>query len=293
MFRDFSKLYMGPLHVKVTLYKHFGRKVSYLDGSKRFYNVNSGNIKSNQFERGVVLSANDKKGYVFEQVVAARSSDRFTDGNLGVGKEELYMAARHPVQNGEYITIGRQARNREYIFNDVNEFVLADGGEQTEVGKDVTNGVQTNWEVVNQREDDDMKLEKLLRKRNIKKDIVTITKEAKLELKKIVEDNDKQKKNSNYVLKLFFITKGCNGLTHSFTFVHRNDIHKNDEIIYDYDDSGKQNVLLVIDNKCILYVINTTLDYYKDDLTEKFIFTNPNIASVCPCGTSFHFSKRT
>ncbi|SBS82895.1 iron-sulfur assembly protein, putative [Plasmodium ovale] len=291
MFRAFSKLYMGPIHVDVTVYKHFGRKVSYLNGSKRFYNVNSGSIKSNQFERGVV-SANDKKGCVFEQVVAGRSSDRLTDCNLGVGKEEVYMTSRKPVQNEEYINIGRHARNREYIFNEVNEFVLATGDEQIEVVQDVTNDVQANWEVVNQREDDDMKLEKLLRKRNIKKDIVTITKEAKFELKKIIENNDKQNENSNYVLKLFFITKGCNGLTHSFTFVHRNDIHKNDEVIYDYDDSGKQNVLLVIDNKCILYVINTTLDYYKDDLTEKFIFTNPNIASVCPCGTSFHFSKR-
>ncbi|SPJ08650.1 iron-sulfur assembly protein, putative [Plasmodium sp. DRC-Itaito] len=94
--------------------------------------------------------------------------------------------------------------------------------------------------------------------------------------------------NNKSILKLFFITKGCNGLTHSFKIISKNDIHKEDEIIYD----NQNNILLVIDKNCILYVINTTLDYYKDDLTEKFIFKNPNITSICPCGTSFHFSKK-
>ncbi|GAW80599.1 iron-sulfur assembly protein [Plasmodium gonderi] len=142
------------------------------------------------------------------------------------------------------------------------------------------------------KEDEEAKLEKLLKKRqSIKKDIVTITEKAKDEIKKLVKEyHKKQNNNTNYILKLFYIIKGCNGLTHSFNFVHQNDLHVNDEIIY--ENKNREKILLAIDSKCILYVINTTLDYYKDDLTEKFIFINPNVTSVCPCGTSFHFNRK-
>lgn len=150
--------------------------------------------------------------------------------------------------------------------------------------------MKNNNELCNEdKSDNELKLEKLLKKRNIKKDIIKITEKAKYEIKKIIETNNKQNKNNNYVLKLYFIAKGCNGLTHSFNFINKNDIKENDEIIYDNDNIEKKNILLVIDSNCIIYVINTILDYYKDDLTENFIFTNPNITSICPCGTSFHF----
>lgn len=153
-----------------------------------------------------------------------------------------------------------------------------------------------------EKEDEEDKLKILLNKRiekkRKKKNIIEITKEAKEEIKKrILNFHQEQEKNKDHVLKLFFITKGCNGLTHALKFVHKNTIDKDDEIIYDDNEDNKatthsRNILLVVDSKCVLYVINTVLDYFKDDLSEKFIFTNPNITSICPCGTSFHFSKK-
>ncbi|ETW38627.1 hypothetical protein PFTANZ_00674 [Plasmodium falciparum Tanzania (2000708)] len=242
-------------------------------------------------------------------------------------KQERFM-----FNNKKYI------KRKEYILNDLNEFIsiiphpeinneITNNSNQKKNKDNKQNVLSTNQQIItnynlnhkenvtsnlnfNNKEEDEKKLDKLLKKRNIKKrDIVTITEEAKEELKKIISINKKEN-NNNYnnmnticsdnhndmnticndknILKLFFITKGCNGLTHSFNFISKKDIHKEDEIIYD----DQNNILLVIDKNCILYVINTTLDYYKDDLTEKFIFKNPNITSICPCGTSFHFSKK-
>ncbi|SOV74027.1 iron-sulfur assembly protein, putative [Plasmodium sp. gorilla clade G3] len=256
-------------------------------------------------------------------------------------------------------------KRKEYILNDINEFISIipnpeinneiientnQNNKNQKKNKDnKQNILSTNQHIITKcnlnnqenvtssvkfhnKEEDEIKLDNLLKKRNMKKrNIVNITDQAKEELKKIIsinqkennnnnDDNNKNYKNNNdeinknyknnnddsnkncknnnddsnkncknkNILKLFFITKGCNGLTHSFNFIAKTDIHKEDEIIYD----DQNNILLVIDKNCILYVINTTLDYYKDDLTEKFIFKNPNITSICPCGTSFHFSKK-
>ncbi|SBS84577.1 iron-sulfur assembly protein, putative [Plasmodium malariae] len=238
--------------------------------------------------------------------------------NVNSNKNEIFenlqkkkIVNEEKSKNKFFTTNGKHVKNMEYILNEFNEFVSIDqyekrrekqntmkcmegGTKKSEAKREEKNKEKLNHKKdktnVSEEEDDESKLDKLLKKRNVKKDIVTITDKAKYEIKKIIEDNNKENKNENYVLKLFFITKGCNGLTHSFNFINKDDIHKNDEIIY--DDTKKKNILLVIDSNCILYVINTTLDYYKDDLTEKFIFTNPNITSVCPCGTSFHFSKK-
>lgn len=200
-----------------------------------------------------------------------------------------------------------EKRGKEYLLNELNEFVSVDrrgeegGGtvkcstqnEDPNVSEEGSpSGHSGQWRhPVGGDHDEEIKLEKLLKKRQIiKKDIVTITEKAREEIKKLVKEyRSKEDKDTNYVLKLFYIIKGCNGLTNSFNFVHRDELHANDELIF--EDDCRESILLAIDRKCVLYVINTTLDYYRDDLTERFIFTNPNVTSVCPCGTSFHFNR--
>lgn len=192
------------------------------------------------------------------------------------------------------------ATTKEYVLNKSNEFeeVKTETSQQenkkiNEVEKTVSI-ISENKKNENKRKEDandieqsEEKLQRLLNKRKNKRNILTITEGAVKEIKKIIENHNKENKNSENVLKLFFITKGCNGLTYSLKFVTKNKILKNDEIIYD----DEKKILLVIDSSCVLFVINTKLDFYRDELTERFVFMNPNIASVCPCGTSFHFSK--
>ncbi|KYO02718.1 iron-sulfur assembly protein, putative [Plasmodium reichenowi] len=351
MFNNFSNMYMCTLAEKLCKFKK--NKFNNIHRNSNLYRYNNlynitlwklhfiQTISNNNFNSEIIK----KYGDVINKIKFIHTEKR--------NKQERFM-----FNNKKYI------KRKEYILNDLNEFIsiipnpeinneISNNSNQKKNEDNKQNILSTNQQIItkynlnhkenvtsnlnfNNKEEDEKKLDKLLKKRNVKKrDIVTITEEAREELKKIISIN-KMKNNNNYndmnnticndnhndmnnticndnhndmnnticndnhndmnntiyndknILKLFFITKGCNGLTHSFNFISKKDIHKEDEIIYD----DQNNILLVIDKNCILYVINTTLDYYKDDLTEKFIFKNPNITSICPCGTSFHFSKK-
>ncbi|VWU50840.1 iron-sulfur assembly protein, putative [Hepatocystis sp. ex Piliocolobus tephrosceles] len=264
----------------------------HINGTKRYYNKNIERyIKSYYCSHPYVLINNRKNEFLIN---VFNYKKRFS---TRLEKKEILINSEKKNKNGEYVLnelnefvfVGHSATKQEggsSYHSDPRHVIVAKQDDEVvgaEVGKNTVDGKH------NSNDNEELKLEKLLKKRNIKKDILTITEEAKTEIKKIIENNQKENKNNSHVLKLFFITKGCNGLTHSFNFIKKNDIQKNDEIIYDYDSKKQKYIFLVIDSKCILYVINTTLDHYKDDLTEKFIFKNPNVTSICPCGTSFHF----
>ncbi|VEV57769.1 iron-sulfur assembly protein, putative [Plasmodium vinckei vinckei] len=268
---------------------------------KQYYSIYIENIKNNHSGKYTYLPLNHKKNiYNISRNLKNLQYQKHFSFDSGIDKNGIVK----PFENGH-------AKIREYMLNNSNEFVPS-GIEKDKQFQNSKKYYMDNKEISNKTDEDnkkidkevknnnklcskdenesEIKLEQLLKKRNIKKDIIKITEKAKYEIKRIIEMNNKQNKNNNYVLKLYFIAKGCNGLTHSFNFINKNDIKENDKIIYDNDNNTeKKNILLVIDSNCILYVINTILDYYKDDLTENFIFTNPNITSICPCGTSFHF----
>ncbi|CRG99729.1 iron-sulfur assembly protein, putative [Plasmodium relictum] len=262
MYKNLSKSLKCNLNVKSFMFNNLNSYSFHWYKLKRFLH------KSIKTRKSLILNINNK--YEFFQKLEK------TNYKTKENKKEIS------------VTNIKNVKSKEYILNDLNEFVFNNDNnkEKEEEKKNKNENESKNNDLI--LSDDEIKLEKLLKKRNIKKSIITITEKAEKEIKKIIENNNKQNKNNNHVLKLYFITKGCNGLTHSFSFVDKDAISKKDEIIYD----DQKTILLVIDNKCVLYVINTVLDYYKDDLTEKFIFKNPNITSICPCGTSFHFSKK-
>ena len=72
---------------------------------------------------------------------------------------------------------------------------------------------------------------------------------------------------------------GCSGLTYKLSYDY--DEREGDKI---YDQHG---VRLFIDKKSVIYLIGTELDF-SDGLNGKgFVFSNPNAAKTCGCGTSF------
>ncbi|CRG94234.1 iron-sulfur assembly protein, putative [Plasmodium gallinaceum] len=258
MYKNLSKPFKCNLNVKLLIFNNLRNYFYHWNKLKRFLHKSS---KKNIFH---ILNIYNK----YELLQKLEKTSKNIEN-----KKEIFETNKNYVKS-------------KYTLNDLNKFVFVNENNKSKEEKiNKSESKNNKYPILN---DDEIKLEKLLKKRNIKKSIITITEEAKKEIKKIIENNNKENKNNNHVLKLYFITKGCNGLTHSFNFVDKNAINKDDEIIYD----DHKTILLVIDNKCVLYVINTILDYYKDDLTEKFIFKNPNITSICPCGTSFHFSKK-
>jgi iron-sulfur cluster assembly protein len=74
-------------------------------------------------------------------------------------------------------------------------------------------------------------------------------------------------------------TSGCSGLAYVLEFV--DDVDEGDQV---FEDRG---VKVIIDEKSLVYLDGTELDYGKEGLNEGFKFNNPNVTDECGCGESF------
>ena len=74
-------------------------------------------------------------------------------------------------------------------------------------------------------------------------------------------------------------TSGCSGMAYVLEFV--DDVNDDDVV---FEDRG---VKVIIDQKSMVYLDGTELDYGKEGLNEGFKFNNPNVKDECGCGESF------
>tara|TARA_E500000318_G_C3535586_1_gene202411 strand:- start:678 stop:989 length:312 start_codon:yes stop_codon:yes gene_type:complete len=87
---------------------------------------------------------------------------------------------------------------------------------------------------------------------------------------------DLRRKHNKEFVRLEVAAGGCAGFEYKWSF---DDVETKDDRIID-------DVLLV--HKMFeLYLMNTEIDYDKDDFGATFKFTNPSAQSSCGCGTSF------
>lgn len=74
-------------------------------------------------------------------------------------------------------------------------------------------------------------------------------------------------------------TTGCSGLAYVLEFV---DELASDDVVFEQDD-----LKVIVDQKSLVYIDGTELDYVKKGLNEGFEFNNPNVKDECGCGESF------
>ena len=74
-------------------------------------------------------------------------------------------------------------------------------------------------------------------------------------------------------------TSGCSGMAYVLEFV--DDLNEDDVV---FEDHG---VKVIVDQKSLVYLDGTQLDYGKEGLNEGFLFNNPNVKDECGCGESF------
>lgn len=74
-------------------------------------------------------------------------------------------------------------------------------------------------------------------------------------------------------------TSGCSGMAYVLEFV--DDLNDDDVV---FEDHG---VKVIVDEKSLVYLDGTELDYGKEGLNEGFKFNNPNVKNECGCGESF------
>ena len=107
-----------------------------------------------------------------------------------------------------------------------------------------------------------------------KSNILTLTPKAIERIRYLVNQSSSQ----DNILRVGIEKGGCAGLTYSMDYV--SEIKEGDEIV-DQDD-----IRVVIDQKAILYLLGTEMDYVEDKFSSGFKFNNPNEVSACGCGES-------
>lgn len=71
---------------------------------------------------------------------------------------------------------------------------------------------------------------------------------------------------------------GCAGM--SYTMDYAESQGPLDEVV---EDKG---VRILVDPKAVMFLVGTEMDFRREKLAQKFVFTNPNQTEACGCGES-------
>ena len=80
-------------------------------------------------------------------------------------------------------------------------------------------------------------------------------------------------------LRLGIKTHGCSGMAYVMEFA--DEVEEHDSVF------ATNGVALIIDQKSLVYLDGTEMDFTKEGLNEGFKFSNPNESGSCGCGESF------
>ena len=105
--------------------------------------------------------------------------------------------------------------------------------------------------------------------------MITVTETAAKKVKSLIEESG----FTTPYLRVSVRGGGCSGLAYDLSF--DTEKHSNDTLA---EDKG---VKILVDNKSLLYLFGTELEF-SDGLNGKgFQFINPNASRTCGCGESF------
>lgn len=89
-----------------------------------------------------------------------------------------------------------------------------------------------------------------------------------------------EKRGKGIGLRLGVRTTGCSGMAYVLEFA--DEVAANDHVFEDNE------ITVVVDDKSLVYLDGTELDFGKEGLNEGFQFKNPNVKDECGCGESFN-----
>ena len=104
--------------------------------------------------------------------------------------------------------------------------------------------------------------------------VVRLTDVAAARIRAIMEKSD-----GRYIgVRVGVKNGGCAGM--SYTMDYAESQTSLDEVI---EDKG---VRILIDPKAVMFLVGTEMDFKRDKLAERFVFSNPNQTEACGCGES-------
>jgi iron-sulfur cluster assembly protein len=85
-----------------------------------------------------------------------------------------------------------------------------------------------------------------------------------------------------FVLEAGVVGGGCSGFSYKLGFKEKSKIDLTKEKVINVE-----GVDVVINNRSLLYIGGTTIDFHEDMNNRGFVFNNPNSTGKCGCGSSF------
>ena len=104
--------------------------------------------------------------------------------------------------------------------------------------------------------------------------VIRLTEVAAERIHDIMEKSD----GRNIGVRVGVKNGGCAGM--SYTMDYAETQGPLDEVIED------RGVRILIDPKAVMFLVGTEMDFKRDKLATRFIFTNPNQTEACGCGES-------
>ncbi|BFZ64514.1 Iron-sulfur assembly protein 1 [Saitoella coloradoensis] len=87
----------------------------------------------------------------------------------------------------------------------------------------------------------------------------------------------------NTLVKVGVKNKGCAGMSYDLSYV---------TTPLPFDESvSVDGVTVLIDNKALMSIIGSEMDWVEDRLSARFVFRNPNVKDTCGCGESFSVGR--
>lgn len=109
---------------------------------------------------------------------------------------------------------------------------------------------------------------------------IMLTKKAISEIKRVMQDQGFS--TENFVLEAGVVGGGCSGFTYKLGFKEKSKVDDSKETITNIDELN-----VVVNNRSMIYINGTTIDFHEGINKRGFSFTNPNSTGKCGCGSSF------
>jgi len=107
---------------------------------------------------------------------------------------------------------------------------------------------------------------------------ILLTEKAAGEVKRLITENSLPETET--WLRVGVKGGGCSGFSYMLDLVQEKDAENDEELVC-------HDVKIVVDQKSLLYLNGTEIDFKNQGMTSGFVFKNPNATSTCGCGSSF------
>lgn len=108
---------------------------------------------------------------------------------------------------------------------------------------------------------------------------IKVTDNAITEIKRFKIDNNLHEDD---IITFSVVGGGCSGFSYKMAFL------KGEAVTDRFEKMEFNGVKVAVDKRSLLYMNETTVDYYQGLDKRGFVFENPNIKGKCGCGSSFN-----